>query len=145
MNPFIILLICAMILLASYLWYISHEIPQESANYPNYRKHSKYNQGVLLSETNRVRCPPETVDETPKCQDIQLYDERDIIKNKGFLNDMIYKPKQDMSELKFENQLIENRMPLNHPMCHDELSTDLPLSNVNVNYLLKYNTAKLSV
>ena len=96
---------------------------------------------VLLHSQNRIRCMPE-MRSKDTCKDINLYNEHDVIRHKGFINEMIYKPKQNISELQFENMLIENTMPLNEPICQIN-STELPISNVNVNYLLKNQTDML--
>jgi hypothetical protein len=120
LSPFIILLVCTIVLTISYYLY-----NQTDEIVPHDVKHN------IQNIQNKVRCPPDT-----RCQYIP------VIKNKGYVNDMMYKPDHDMSELRFENKLIENNEPLNDSICKTN-SVDLPLSNINVNYLLKYNTSKL--
>ena len=93
---------------------------------------------VLLNNKNRIRCPP-TIKNTPKCGNIKLYNENNIIYNNGFVNEIIYKPQQNLSELQFNNQLLDNNMFLNMSELQDDLQNNLPMKNINTYYLIKNN------
>jgi hypothetical protein len=73
---------------------------------------------------------------------VPLYQEDEDMQpsNKGFVNELIYKPPAS-GNLPYAPALIENTVPLNSPLC--QLSTDLPIANINVNYFLDKNTTKL--
>lgn len=100
-------------------------------------------------EKDRVRClPKELVNKAAKkiyieskkpSETISLYEDNVMINNKGFVNELIYKP--SMESPKYETMLIQNDKDLNDRSS--QLSSDLPIGNVNVNYLLKNNTSKI--
>ena len=72
-----------------------------------------------------------------------LYKDGNYIHNKGFVNELMYKPNTRVDDnFIFENKLINNNMPLNSPKC--EFSTDLPIANINVNYMLNRDSTKLT-
>ena len=144
MNAFIIFMICITVLLLMYLIYIY----QYSLQKPMSSRSSKcaYNhQDVLITDRNRIRCLPETEMQKARCHDIGLYNDNQVVKQKGFLNELMYKPQYNMSELQFENKLINNKMSMSNSECEDNPTENLPIANVNVHYLLQYNTAKLSL
>ena len=74
-------------------------------------------------------------------KNISLYDDKTTINNKGFINELMYKPNMNLSELNFENSLIKNNISLNSNTCVQE--GDLPVGNINVEYLLTKNTTLL--
>lgn len=81
--------------------------------------------------------------EEPKASDkIALYSDGATIKNKGFHNELIYKPSIHSSELHFENSLVKNNYPLN---TEDDEDPELPIANINVAYMIKNETTKLNV
>ena len=93
--------------------------------------------------TNTVVVKPST--KASLIQKHSLYSE-DETKEKpqvGFVNELIYKPKNSMSEFSFETGVINNPISLNEFIDCEE-STNLPLGNINVNYLVKNNLSKLS-
>jgi hypothetical protein len=71
---------------------------------------------------------------------VHLYQEDEDVQNKGFVNELIFKPESN-SALPYAPIIIEKQMPLNTQVC--VLSTDLPIANINVNYFLDKNTTKL--
>lgn len=113
MNPLIFIITCIVILIIIFIAY-----HQNTSKQPIYNKHH-------MRKYDRVRCPPKQIDKE---------EEVIHIPNKGYVDDTIFKPKTDYSELKFENTLIKNTMPLNDNSCI--LSTPLPIANINVYYLL---------
>jgi len=102
-------------------------------------------------EKDRVRCPPKHlinknrpvekiyIESKKPSETISLYDDNVMINNKGFENELIYKP--SMESPKYETMLIQNDEILNDMSCR--LSSDLPIGNVNVHYMLKNNTSKI--
>lgn len=73
-----------------------------------------------------------------------LYHESQYVPNKGFLNELIFKHPVYSDELEQTSNTITNNIPsvpLNSPSC--ELSTDLPIANINVRYMLSKNTTML--
>lgn len=102
---------------------------------------------------DRVRCPPKhlikknkpiqeiRIEKKNPSESIALYGDNDSINNKGFVNELIYRP--IMESPKYDTMLIENDMKLNDTSC--KLSSDLPLGNINVNYMLQNNTSKIKL
>jgi hypothetical protein len=78
-----------------------------------------------------------------RCAPSEMIYENGYVKNKGFVNETIYKPTMDSSQLEFDTKLIENTIPLNDNSC--VLSSDLPLGNIHINYLINKSTSKLSL
>lgn len=86
---------------------------------------------------NTIRCLPDSLN-----ANVNLYEDGNYIHNKGFVNELMYKPNTEVdNNFVFENKLIDNNVPLNSPKC--EFSTDLPIANINVNYMLHRNNTKL--
>jgi hypothetical protein len=100
---------------------------------------------VLNSKIYKARCPPpqETQVHAKPIVPINTYDEKTNVKNKGFVNELMYRPNTEMYEYNFETNDYPNdrNVPLN-PTC--DLSTDLPLPNVHISYLLQKNSARLT-
>jgi hypothetical protein len=71
---------------------------------------------------------------------VQLYDEDQYVYNKGFVNELMYKPETN-GTVPYAPAMIQNNMPLNPGVC--TFSTDLPIANINVNYFLDKNTTRL--
>ncbi len=95
-----------------------------------------------------VRCPPLEIQSkhSKPIVPINTYDETSTVNNKGFVNELMYKPNTELNEYKFETNDYPDdssvrSVPLN-PTC--ELSTDLPLQNVHISYLLQKNTVRLT-
>lgn len=85
---------------------------------------------------NTIRCLPDSLN-------VNLYEDGNYIHNKGFVNELMYKPSTEVdNNFVFENKLLVNNMPLNSPKC--EFSTDLPIANINVNYMLHRDNTKLT-
>ena len=105
---------------------------------------------------DRVRCPPKNlqkqnnkndskkvkrlVDISVPDKNITLYDDKQFIDNKGFVNELMYKPEIKSTYIHDETIMIPNNIPLNET-CKEE--GDLPIANINVEYLLKKSTTKL--
>jgi len=86
-----------------------------------------------IHKEDKIRCPPAS---------LNLYKDGRYIQNKGFVNELMYRPNNETNdEFVFETTLIKNDVPLNNPKC--EFSTDLPIANINVNYMLKKDSTKL--
>lgn len=85
----------------------------------------------------RVRCPPKTskssVGEIPTPEQIT---------NTGYINELIYRPSSNNS-IEFQSTLLEGvpAMPLNNDNICDKMSKDLPLGDINIEYLMKNNTS----
>lgn len=115
--------------------------------------YSNYHNSDNNNRDDRVRCPPKnlidhskpikkiSIEKKKPSETIALYDDNDKINNKGFVNELIYKP--SMKSPKYDTMLIENKMRLNDDSC--KLSSDLPLGNINVNYMLQNNTSKIQL
>lgn len=103
----------------------------------------------LNKNKDRVRCPPKypkqkptriVLNENKKTANISIYQEDSIVKNKGFINELMYKPVDNNIDYKFQNNEITNpSIPLND-LCDTK---NLPIANVNINFLLKNKDAKL--
>jgi hypothetical protein len=107
-----------------------------------YFKESGYTDETSTSNTakvtNTIRCLPDDLN-----SNANLYKNGNYIHNKGFVNELMYKPNTRVGDnFVFENKLIDNNMPLNSPKC--EFSTDLPIANINVNYMLNRDSTKLT-
>ena len=104
-------------------------------------KTSKDNDVNIIENKHRVRCPPKVLDarKPPLDYDIKLYEESNRIKNKGFENELIYKPEQSFDNVHFVSGITQNDVPLN---MNDDETTDtlLPIANINVCYLLNNST-----
>lgn len=93
------------------------------------------------------RCPPTDIilpsNDVVKqeANNVNLYDESDYIDNKGFVNELMYKPKFH-SNVKYNNMEI---VPLKDTEYVSTKSIDLPIANININYMLKNNTTKLTL
>ena len=86
---------------------------------------------------DRVRCPPVYIDARtkPTNYDIRMYEESKRVVNKGFVNELMFKPKEKASNFHFESGITENNVSLN--IGDDEVvDTSLPIGNIHVNYLL---------
>lgn len=107
-----------------------------------------------IRNNDRVRCPPKNsqkqkadsrkvkrlVDISVPDKNISLYDDKQFINNKGFVNELMYKPEIKSSYINDETIMIPNNIPLNEK--HKDES-DLPIANINVEYLLNKSTTKL--
>jgi hypothetical protein len=70
------------------------------------------------------------------------YSDNQYVHNDGFVNELMYKPKGDILDLEdVPSSITDDDIPLNEASC--ELSSDLPIANINVNYLLDKKTSKL--
>lgn len=86
---------------------------------------------------DRVRCPPVYIDARTKSTnyDIRMYEESKHIGNKGFVNELMFKPKENSSNFHFVSGITKNNVPLN--IGDDEVvDTSLPVANVHIDYLL---------
>lgn len=94
-------------------------------------------------DTSTVRCPPEEVkDNRVMLNTAQLYKDNQYVQNKGFTNELIYKPPTYSDELINDSTpIMQPTIPLNEVRC--KLSSDLPIANININYLLHQNSTKL--
>lgn len=72
---------------------------------------------------------------------VYTYNDNEFIDNDGFVNELMFKPKPNKLEFDDDNIPLTNDIPLNSPSC--ELSSDLPIANININYLLDKKTSKL--
>lgn len=70
------------------------------------------------------------------------YSDNQYVHNDGFVNELMYKPKGDILDLEdVPSSITDDDIPLNEASC--ELSSDLPIANINVNYLIDKKTSKL--
>ncbi len=76
---------------------------------------------------------------------INLYQDEEHINNRGFINEVIYKPVSELKYINYEKYNISNDIRDIKDINEHEKSKDLPLGNINVHYLLKHNTSKLSL
>jgi hypothetical protein len=132
MNPFVFIIASIIVVIIIVLAYQQTYVIEE-------QKPATCKQKPLFdscsSMQTKVRCPP---------QEMLLYDESiGYVRNKGFLNETIYRPEFDYSQLKFESGIMKNNVPLNEMSC--AFSTDLPLGNIHTTYLINNNSAKLSL
>jgi hypothetical protein len=131
MNPFVFIIASIIVVIIIVLAYQQTYIVEE----PKSTCKRKPLFDTCSPIKRKVRCPP---------QEMLLYDENiGYVKNKGFLNEIIYKPDFDYSRLEFESGIMKNNVPLNDESC--VFSTDLPIGNIHVTYLLNNNTTKLSL
>jgi hypothetical protein len=76
-----------------------------------------------------------------KLNSAAIYQDNQYVPNKGFVNELIFKYPTYSDELKQTSNDITNNVPnspLNPVTC--KMSTDLPIANINVNYMLQKNT-----
>ena len=145
MNPYIFIIASIIIVIIIVLAY--HSIDYRGYNgYSGYNGYKTYPQDLHYN-IHKIRMI--------KDKDIQLYKQKNrcvpseilydngYVKNKGFVNETMYKPEVDTSHLKFETKLIENHIPINDDRC--TLSSDLPLGNIHTSYLINKNSSKLSL
>jgi hypothetical protein len=96
------------------------------------------NKPITSKVKNTIRCLPDSLN-----ANVNLYEDGNYIHNKGFVNELMYKPNNAVdNNYVFENKLLVNNIPLNSPKC--EFSTDLPIANINVNYMLHKDNTKLT-
>jgi hypothetical protein len=75
---------------------------------------------------------------------VLTYSDNQYVHNDGFVNELMYKPKADILELEDDmSSIIDDDIPLNATSC--DFSTDLPIANINVNYLMDKKTSKLTL
>ena len=102
---------------------------------------------ILNTNTNILPISIKETKQSPQIQkhkDIYLYEEDiNYINNKGFINEIIYKPSLNNNSLIFEDNKIIPDIDLNDNSYAE--SQDLPIGNINVQYLLKNNTSKLTL
>jgi hypothetical protein len=99
-----------------------------------------------------VRCPPKkykpnpkkiSLNRYPKTDNISIYDDNSNINNKGFVNELMFRPSDHEADYQlYFNEITTPSMPLNE-IC--ENTTNLPIGNVNIHFLLKNKEAKLIV
>lgn len=105
----------------------------------------------IYKQHNRVRCPPHkaisskptkiTLANNKKTHNISIYEDSSVINNKGFVNELMYKPTDHSTDYEFGfNEITNPSIPLND-VCED--TTNLPIRNINVNFLLENKEAKL--
>lgn len=79
-----------------------------------------------------------------KLNSAQLYKENQCVQNNGFVNELMFKYNTYTDDLKQTSNTITKdvpSVPLNPPNC--QLSSDLPIANINVRYMLQKNTTML--
>ena len=137
MKPHIFIIASIIIVIMIVLAY--HSTDYKGYEYETYPRvpQEKYNIHKMLTkgtqkQEQKIRCVPSEI----------LYD-NGYVKNKGFVDETMYKPDVDTSQLKFETKLIKNHIPMNDDRC--TLSSDLPIGNIHVNYLINKNSSKLSL
>lgn len=84
-------------------------------------------QEVPVKNEIRIRCPPKHYTAVPE------------INNKGYVNELMYKPTEN--SVVFQNVLLQSEpsIPLNGNGC--KVSKDLPIANINVEYLIHNKTS----
>lgn len=110
--------------------------------YTEYDRKS-YSEEPQHSNSIKVRCPPNSIKIRCPPNDIGtiLNEKNSQIKNKGYINELIYKPNTQY-QVEFNNYLLDGQepaMPLNEN--YDKMSKDLPIGNINVEYLTRYKTS----
>lgn len=101
--------------------------------------------GIPRREKDRVRCPPKRPSEVllkenvPPSQNISIYEDDTKIANKGFVNELIYKPANNKSYVDYgKNQITTPSIPLND-VCETQ---NLPIGNIHVSFLLDKSNNK---
>lgn len=104
----------------------------------------------IYKEQHVVRCPRKVISSKPtkitlannkKTHNISIYHDNSIINNKGFVNELMYKPPDRSTDYEFGfNEITSPSIPLND-ICED--TTNLPIGNINVKFLLENKEAKL--
>jgi hypothetical protein len=134
MNPYIFIIASIIIAIITILAYQTTHVNIVYEQEPMKPKCGIHHKQIIRNQNMQYR---------DRCAPSEMIYENGYVKNKGFVNETIYKPKMDDSQLLFETKLIENSVPLNDNACI--LSSDLPLGNIHVNYLINKNTSKLSL
>lgn len=134
MNPYIFIIASIIIAIIIILAYQTTYDMVEYKQYPMKPKCGIHHKQMIKNQNiqSKNRCAPS-----------EMIYENGYVKNKGFVNETIYKPTMDSSQLEFDTKLIENTIPLNDNSC--VLSSDLPLGNIHINYLINKSTSKLSL
>ncbi len=102
--------------------------------------HNTYNYDIDININNSIKN-----NNKDKKNDIDLYQDNEHLDNRGFINEIIYKPATELKYIDYEKYHISDDINDIKDIDDHEKSKDLPLGNINVNYLLKYNTSKLSL
>jgi len=101
---------------------------------------------------DRVRCPPKMHMNTKKFQNskivlndekpshnISMYHDDMNIKNKGFVNELMYRPVDNKSSVDYgNNQITVPSIPLND-VCDNQ---NLPIGNIHVSFLMDKSNNK---
>ena len=102
------------------------------------------NDRPVRHEKDRVRCPPKmpntqnrptkiVLSENKQSQNISVYEDNTKINNKGFVNELIYRPPNNQSYVDYgKNNITTPSIPLND-VCDTK---NLPIGNIHVSFLL---------
>lgn len=97
----------------------------------NYRTHHK----KQTHRNDRVRCPPKIYKkvQNENKYSINLYDNNHRVNNKGFINELMYKPNMDNNKINYSNGISVPSIELNDytETCHEPL-----FGNVHYKWLL---------
>ncbi len=138
-TAYIILGFFICIFLIYIIWY-SYEMDMEYDDDDQEIRDIK-NDLVRHREQIVIRCKPE---ERKPVKKINTYENNQYISNRSFVNELIYKPEITLNQVEQPKPIIgdiDDLKSISNPTC--EFSNDLPIANINVNYLLDKNTSKL--
>ena len=85
---------------------------------------------ISIYEINRNNC---RINEINKEDNLLLYNEDTLkIKNKGFINELIYKPENN---LRLDNDIYKPIITSKQTLIHSKKSIELPMANINIKCL----------
>lgn len=103
------------------------------AIFVTYLSFSENSKRVIHQEKPILKAPEKTF----------IYEEKAQIQNKGFVNELMYKPNTKFQADDQFKPLITNTVSLND--THRAFSSDLPMANINISYLSNSVNGKLIV
>lgn len=108
----------------------SQALPQRT----NRCHHSVYTDHVKTAKQE----PSKDIEE----HDINMHDETKRVMNKGFVNELMYKPSEKNEGIEYQSKLVEDEYKT-MSLHHKRTSKDLPIANIDVRYLLANDTTML--
>lgn len=152
-----------MIILLSYIITILYDNSETAIKLFNQDNNATKNDIINLDSINKVRCiyyprPMQINKETKNkfddnANDIDMYNDSQIVSNNGFSNELIKKTTNEYVDI---DRYFENDVYIEPKKTYDEndinkfkiekkdSTKDLPIGNIDINYLINNNTSMLS-
>lgn len=78
-------------------------------------------------------------------EEMHIHDDTNRVANKGFVNELMYKPDaKNGNTIKYQSKLVEDEYKT-VGLNHKKHSYDLPIANIDVNYLMDTDRTRLRI